>query len=103
MHAAGLRRRPPRIGLAAFVGENGNESSVAGIEIKMAFGRPIEIGLLEQERHAEHALPEIDGCSAVGSRERDVMYTLALQLLHGVHRELDTNTLGLLRAVLPRY
>jgi hypothetical protein len=26
----------------------------------------------------------------VGSRERDVVYTLALELLHGAHFELDT-------------
>ena len=60
MHAARLRRRPPRIGFAALVGENGDEFSIARIEIKMAFGRLVEIGLLEHEGHAEHALPEID-------------------------------------------
>jgi hypothetical protein len=50
----------------------------------MAFGRLVEIGLLKHERHPEHALPEIDRCLPVGSHERDVVYTLALELLHGV-------------------
>src|SRR6185437_5307826 len=90
MHAAGLRRRPARVGLAALVGENGDEPAIAGIEIEMAFGRLVEIWLLEHEGHAEHALPEIDGCLAVGSGERDVVYTLALELLHRVHAELGT-------------
>src|SRR5271168_1177390 len=103
MHAARLRRRPPRIRFAVLVGENGDEPSIAGIEIKMAFGRLVEIGLLEHERHAKHALPEIDRCLTVGSRERDVVYTLALELLHGVHLNSIRNTLGLFRAAPPSY
>src|ERR1700686_3021166 len=90
MHAARLRRRAPRIGFAVLVGENGDEPSIAGIEIKMAFVRLVEIGLLEHERHAEHALPEIDRYLPAGSRERDVVHTLALELLHRVHFQLNT-------------
>ena|SRR5689334_5021669 len=85
MHASRLGRCPPRIGFAVLVRENGDEPSIAGIEIEVAFGRPVEIGLLEHERHAEHALPEIDGCLPIGSGKSDVMYTLALQLLHGFY------------------
>ncbi len=83
MHAAGLRRRPTGIGLTMFVGEDCNEPSIARIKIKMALGRVVEIGLLKHEGHTEHALPEIDRRLAVGARQRDVVNTLALKLLHG--------------------
>src|SRR5438477_148799 len=92
MHAAGLRRRSAGIGFAILVGENGDEPAIAGIKIKMAFGSFVEIGLLEYEGHAEHAFPEIDRRLAVGARQRDVVYTLALQFLHGVPYQLDCST-----------
>ena len=38
----------------------GDQPAVAGIEIEMAFAGLVEVGLLEDERHAEHAFPEID-------------------------------------------
>src|SRR5579863_1129783 len=99
--AAGLGRSPPRIGFAVLVGENGDEPAVAGVEVKMAFLRPVEIGLLEHERHTEQPLPEIDRYLPGCSRERDVVDTLALELLHGVYR--NSCTLKLLRAVPQRY
>ena len=48
----------------------------------MTFLRPVEIGLLEDERHAEHAFPELDRGPAVGADKGDVMNALALQLSH---------------------
>src|SRR5262249_16703764 len=38
VHAAGLRRRPARIGFAVLIGEYRNESSIARIKVKMVFG-----------------------------------------------------------------
>src|SRR5581483_585663 len=90
MDAAGLGWSPPRIGFAVLVSEDGDQPAIAGIEVEMAFGRPVEIGLLEYEGHTEQPLPEINRNLTAGSREGDVVYTLALQLLHGVHRELNT-------------
>src|SRR5579883_2166316 len=85
MDAAGLGWSPPRIGLAVLVSEDGDQPAIAGIEVKMAFGRPVEIGLLEYEGHSEQPLPEINRNLPAGSRKSDVVDTLALELLHGVH------------------
>jgi hypothetical protein len=48
----------------------------------VALGRPVEVGLLEDERHPEHALPEVDRGLPVGPDERDVVATLGLELTH---------------------
>ena len=71
-----------RIGLAVLVGEDGDQPPVARIEIEMAFGGLVEIGLLEDEGHAEHAFPEIDRGLPVGADQRDVMDALRLEFLH---------------------
>ena len=60
MHAAGVGRRAALDGLAILVGEHGDEPPVARIEIDVALARVVEVGLLENEGHAEHALPEVD-------------------------------------------
>ncbi len=70
------------IGLAALVGENRDQAAVARIEIEVAFRRVVEIGLLEDERHAEQAVPEVDRRLPVGADERDVVDTLGLKLPH---------------------
>jgi hypothetical protein len=44
----------------------------------------VEVGLLEHEGHAEHALPEVDRRLPVGTDEGDVMHALRLDLLHGL-------------------
>ena len=70
------------IGLARLVGEDGDQPPVAGIEVEVAFGRHVEVRLLEDEGHAEHALPEVDRGLPVGADQRDVVHALRLQLLH---------------------
>ena len=65
-----------------FVGEDGDQPPVAGIEIEMAFAGLVEIRLLEDEGHAEHAFPEIDRGLPVGADKRDVMDALGLKFLH---------------------
>src|SRR5215210_4249272 len=53
---------------------------VAGVEVEMALRLVVEVGLLEDERHAEHPLPEVDGGLPVGPDDRDVVDALALEL-----------------------
>src|ERR1700733_570317 len=60
MHTAYVGRRAAMHRLAVLSREHGDEPAVAGIEIDVALVRIVEIGLLENEGHAEHALPEID-------------------------------------------
>jgi hypothetical protein len=67
---------------ALLVGEHGDEAAVAGIEVQVALGRVVEVGLLEDEGHPEHALPEVDRGPAVGPDDRDVVDALALELAH---------------------
>ena len=75
-------RRGRRIGLARLVGEDGDEPPVAGIEIEVALGGDVEVRLLEDEGHAEHAFPEIDRGLPVGADQGDVVHPLRLQFLH---------------------
>src|SRR6516225_3680709 len=82
MYAAGLSRGTPRIRLARLLGEDRDQAAVARIEIKMAFVGRIQIGLLENERHAQHAFPKIDRGLSVRSHQRDVMDSLRLNLSH---------------------
>jgi hypothetical protein len=48
----------------------------------MALRLVVEVRLLEDERHPEHALPEVDRGPAVGADERDVVHALRLELAH---------------------
>ncbi len=83
--AARVGRGPARVGDPVLVGEHRDQASVARIEVEVALGRVVEIGLLEHERHPEHALPEVDRRLAVGADERDVVDALALKLPHCCH------------------
>ena len=73
VHAADVRRSPARIGLAILAGEDRDEPPVTRIEVEMALRRVVEVGLLEDEGHAEHAFPEVDRGLPVGPDERDVV------------------------------
>src|SRR5829696_313889 len=70
--APGVGRRAAAVALAPLV----------RVEVQVALGLAIEVGLLEHERHAEHALPEVDRGLPAGADDRDVVDTLALQLAH---------------------
>src|SRR5262249_29140041 len=72
--------------LAGLVGEHGNEPAVSGIEVEMVLVRLAEVRLLEHEAHAEQALPEVDRALAGRAHQRDVMYALNLDALHGIPR-----------------
>src|SRR6202012_2986094 len=71
------------VGGALLVGEDGDEARVAGVEVEVALAGVVEIGLLEHERHAQHALPEVDRGLAVGADQRALVKALALDLSHG--------------------
>ena len=55
-------------GVALLVREDGDQPAVAGVEVEVALGLVVEVRLLEHERHAEHALPEVDRRLPVGAR-----------------------------------
>src|SRR5215207_10841421 len=82
MHASGGGRGALRIDHAVLVREDRDQASVARIEVQMALRWPVEIGLLEDERHPEHPLPEVDRRLAVCADDRDVVHALALKLAH---------------------
>jgi hypothetical protein len=73
---------PPGI-LARFVGEHRQQPAVARIEVQVILVGLAEIGLFEDEGHAERPLPEIDRTLLGRSDQRDVMNALHLHLLHG--------------------
>ena len=82
LDAADLARRVTPGVLARLVGEDGQQAAVAGIEVQMVLVGLAEIRLLEDERHPERALPEVDGALLGRADEGDVMNALHLHLLH---------------------
>jgi hypothetical protein len=54
------RRVAARVQLR-LVGEDGQQPPVARIEVQVILVGLAEVRLLEDEGHAEHALPEVDG------------------------------------------
>src|SRR4026207_1396989 len=82
MDDARLARRGLLLGRALLVGEDSDKAPVPGIEVEVALGGVVEIRLLEDERHPEHALPEVDRRLAVRAVDRDVMDALRLDLAH---------------------
>ena len=82
VHAAGVGRRALRVGRALLVGEDRDQAPVSRVEVEVALRLPVEVGLLEDERHPEHALPEVDRRLPVGADDRDVVDALALELAH---------------------
>jgi hypothetical protein len=80
--AAWLGRRAVGRALALLVGEDRDQAPVAGIEVEVALGGVVEVGLLEDERHPQDAFPEVDRGLPIGPDDRDVVDTLALELAH---------------------
>ena len=87
--AARVGRSAPRVGRALLVGEHRDQAAVTRIEVQMALGGIVEVGLLEHERHPEHALPEVDRRLPARAHQRDVVDALALELAHGPHRPFE--------------
>ena len=67
---------------AVFVGEDGDETAVAGVKIEVAFFFTVEIGLFKDEGHAKYAFPEVDGRLAGCADDGDVMNTLSGDFFH---------------------
>src|SRR4051794_19992024 len=80
--AARVGRRPGRVDRAVLLGEDRDQAAVAGVEVEVRLVGVVEVRLLEHERHPEHALPEVDRRLPVGADDRDVVDSLALELLH---------------------
>ena len=82
VHRAGVAREPPGVGRPLLVREDGDEPSITRVEVQVTLGLVVEIRLLEHERHAEEALPEVDRRLPAGADDRDVVDALALDLPH---------------------
>src|SRR3954468_15444981 len=82
VHGARVGRRALAVRGALLVREDRDEPPVAGVEVQVALVRVVEVGLLEDERHPEHALPEVDRRAPVRADDRDVVHALALELAH---------------------
>ena len=101
----GIDRGAGRVGRALLVGEDGDQAAVTGVEVEVALRSIVEVRLLEDERHAEHAFPEVDRRLAVGAGDGDVVHALALKLPHSVSsclRLFSVDQLGLVLAALQR-
>src|SRR3954470_802553 len=81
------------------VREHRDQPTVARVEVEVALRVVVEVRLLEDERHPEHALPEVDRRLALRSDERDVVDALRLDLPH--HRETSLDLYSL-RCKLPK-
>ena len=76
------RRGAARVGRPLLVREDRDQAPVARVEVEVALRLVVEVRLLEDERHPEHALPEADRRLPVGPDERDVVDALGLELPH---------------------
>src|SRR5262249_37152116 len=91
-------RRARRVRLAVLVREHSDQPAVAGVEVEMALRLVVEVRLLEDERHPEQALPEVDRRLPVRADQRDVVDALRLKLPH--HRSISLDLYSL-RCKLP--
>ena len=82
VHAAGVGGRARRVADAILLGEDRDQPPVARIEVQVRLVGVVEVGLLEDEGHAEDALPEVDRRLPVGADDRHVVDALALELAH---------------------
>jgi len=78
LQVADPARMRRRVVLAGLVREHGDQPAVARVEVEVVLVRVPEIRLLEQESHAEQALPEVDRALAGRAHDRDVMHPLHL-------------------------
>src|SRR6476646_533290 len=85
MDVARVLRPGGRVGLALLVGEDRDQPPVARVEVEVALLGTVQVWLLEDERHPEHPLPEVDRRLAVGAGEGYVVDPLRLELAHVVH------------------
>ena len=70
---AGVGRGAGRVGRAGLVGEDRDQAPVAGVEVEVALGLAVEVGLLEHERHARGRPPRSRSRSG-GRRPTSVMW-----------------------------
>src|SRR3954467_9098051 len=83
MDRARIGRRPGRVRHSLLVREDRDEPPVTRVEVEVALVRVVQVRLIEDEGHSEHALPEVDRRLPVGADDRDVVDALALELAHG--------------------
>src|SRR6516165_4029747 len=82
LHATNFPWRvPPRV-LPGLVGEYGEQAAIARVKVQVILSRIAQVGLFEEERHAQHALPEIHRALPGGSDDCDVVNALHLCRFH---------------------
>ena len=82
MHIANAFRVGGGVYLPGFIGEDGDETAVSWIKIEMAFIWVVQIGLLKDKRHPQHAFPKIYRNLPRGAHNRDMVYTLCLDFFY---------------------
>lgn len=87
LHAAHVTRGWPVSRGSRFIGEHREQTPIARVEIEMILFRLPEIGLLEDEAHAEQSAPEIERHLFGRAHDGDVMQPLHLNLFHGTRGE----------------
>ena len=83
LDAAGLARGFSAGVRRGLVGKHGEETSIAGVEVQVILIGLAEVRLLEEERHAERALPEVQRALLRRPHESDVVHSLHLGFRHG--------------------
>src|SRR6516165_5300780 len=68
LHATNFPRRMPPGVLPGLVGEHGEQAAIARVKVQVILSRLAKVGLFEEERHAQHTLPEIH-CALPGGSD----------------------------------
>ena len=82
LDAADLARSGPARILAFLVGEDSQQPTVPRIEVEVILVGLAQVGLLEDERHAQKTFPEVDRALPRRSHDRGVVSALNLDFLH---------------------
>src|SRR5215813_2346006 len=102
LHATNFPWRMPPGVLPGLVGEHGEQAAIARVKVQVILIRLAKVGLFEEERHAQHALPEIYRALPGGSYNCDVVNALHLCRFHAFtpRKIRSRNTFLLIRAEL---
>ena len=87
MHVADDFRHRRAVGGPPLADKKGDQATIAGVEVEMDLLRHIQIRLLEDERHTEDALVEVDRVLPVRADQGDVVHAGCRNLHRIIHLE----------------